>query len=98
MGYAACFASLNLYMQGFGRLLWSMADEGKLPASLSKLNRHGAPFAALCWVVAASVICVLAAWLFRLPLETLMRYANGNFVLVYLLAMEIGRASCRERV
>lgn len=90
VGYAACFASLNLYVQGFGRLLWSMADEGKLPASLGRLNRHGAPFQALCWVVAASTLCVLAAWLFRLPLETLMRYANGNFVLVYLLAMIAG--------
>jgi amino acid efflux transporter len=90
VGYAACFASLNLYVQGFGRLLWSMADEGKLPAPLARLNRHGAPFAALCWVVGASVLCVLAAWLFQLPLETLMRYANGNFVLVYLLAMIAG--------
>ncbi|OXY83461.1 L-methionine/branched-chain amino acid transporter [Oceanimonas doudoroffii] len=90
VGYAACFAGLNLYVQGFGRLLWSLADEGKLPASLGRLNRHGAPFRALCWVVAACTLCVLAAWLFRLPLETLMRYANGNFVLVYLLAMIAG--------
>lgn len=90
VGYLACFAGLNLYVQGFARLLWSMADEGKLPATLAKLNRNRAPFRALCWVVAASALCVLAVWLFKLPLETLMRYANGNFILVYLLAMVAG--------
>ncbi|ART81947.1 L-methionine/branched-chain amino acid transporter [Oceanisphaera profunda] len=90
VGYLTCFAGLNLYVQGFSRLLWSMADEGKLPASLAKLNRKGVPFRALIWVVTASALCVLVAWLFKLPLEALMRYANGNFILVYLLAMVAG--------
>ncbi|OIN12255.1 L-methionine/branched-chain amino acid transporter [Oceanisphaera psychrotolerans] len=90
VGYLACFASLNLYVQGFARLLWSMADEGKLPASLSRLNHNGAPFTALAWIVAASTLCTLVAWLFQLPLEVLIRYANGNFILVYLLAMVAG--------
>ena len=74
----------------FARLLWSMAEEGKLPAPLARLNRNGAPFHALSWVVGASLLCVLAAWLFSLPLEVLIRYANGNFILVYLLAMVAG--------
>lgn len=30
-GFLACFASLNTYMNGFSRGLWSLADEGKLP-------------------------------------------------------------------
>ncbi|WP_298719433.1 L-methionine/branched-chain amino acid transporter [uncultured Oceanisphaera sp.] len=90
VGYLACFASLNLYVQGFARLLWSMADEGKLPAALAQLNRNGAPFRALSWVVAACALCTLAAWLFKLPLEVLIRYANGNFILVYWLAMVAG--------
>ncbi|MBO1518399.1 L-methionine/branched-chain amino acid transporter [Oceanisphaera pacifica] len=90
VGYLACFAGLNLYVQGFSRLLWSMADEGKLPASLAKLNSRGVPFRALIWVVAASALSLLAVWAFKLPLETLMRYANGNFILVYLLAMIAG--------
>src|SRR5690606_6891872 len=41
VGYLACFASMNVYLQGFARLIWSLADEGKLPASLATLNRHG---------------------------------------------------------
>ncbi|MFP2769657.1 L-methionine/branched-chain amino acid transporter [Oceanisphaera sp. KMM 10153] len=90
VGYLACFASLNLYVQGFARLLWSMADEGKLPAALAQLNRNGSPFRALTWVIAACTLCTLAAWLFKLPLEALMRYANGNFILVYWLAMVAG--------
>ncbi|PSJ46511.1 L-methionine/branched-chain amino acid transporter [Zobellella endophytica] len=87
VGYLACFASINIYIQGFARLLWSLADEGKLPASLARLNRNGAPLRALAWVIGVCALCVLAAWLFRLPLDTLFRYANGNFILVYLLAM-----------
>ncbi|MBL1376549.1 L-methionine/branched-chain amino acid transporter [Zobellella iuensis] len=87
VGYLACFASINIYIQGFARLLWSLADEGKLPASLARLNRNGAPLRALAWVIGVCALCTLAAWLFRLPLDTLIRYANGNFILVYLLAM-----------
>ena len=38
-------------------------------------------------------VCVLAIslifWL-RLPLDSLIRYANGNFILVYLLCMAAG--------
>lgn len=90
VGYLACFASINIYVQGFARLLWSLADEGKLPAGLARRNRHGAPFTALAWVIGACVLCVMVAWLFRLPLEVLIRYANGNFILVYLLAMVAG--------
>ncbi|WP_445400971.1 L-methionine/branched-chain amino acid transporter [Zobellella sp. An-6] len=90
VGYLACFASINIYIQGFARLLWSLADEGKLPASLARLNRNGAPLRALAWVIGVCALCVLAAWLFRLPLDTLIRYANGNFILVYLLAMVAG--------
>lgn len=90
VGYLACFAGLNLYVQGFSRLLWSMADEGKLPTTLAKLNSKGVPLMALLCVVGTSAICVFAAWFFQLPLATLMRYANGNFILVYLLAMVAG--------
>ncbi|WP_027855712.1 L-methionine/branched-chain amino acid transporter [Marinobacterium litorale] len=90
IGYLACFASINIYLQGFGRLLWSLADEGKLPASLAVLNRHGVPARAFNLVVLICAVCALIAAWRGTDIDTLMRYANGNFVLVYLLSMITG--------
>lgn len=90
IGYLACFASINIYLQGFARLLWSLADEGKLPVRLAQRNRHGVPARAFNLVVLACAICALLGWSWGLSIETLMRYANGNFVLVYLLSMAAG--------
>lgn len=90
IGYLACFASINIYLQGFARLLWSLADEGKLPAALAQRNRHGVPARAFNLVVLACAIFALLGWRWGLDIETLMRYANGNFVVVYLLSMAAG--------
>ncbi|HAU4914036.1 TPA: amino acid permease, partial [Aeromonas hydrophila] len=90
LGYLSCFASINIYLQGFARLIWSMAREGKLPVSLARLTARGAPLRALSLVLAICLVCItLIIWL-RLPLDELIRYANGNFVLVYLLCMAAG--------
>lgn len=90
VGYLACFASMNVYMQGFARLIWSLADEGKLPASLARRNRHGVPARALLLVVLACALCASLAQLLNLTVDDLIRYANGNFVLIYLLSMAAG--------
>jgi len=90
IGYLACFASINIYLQGFARLLWSLADEGKLPASLAQRNRYGVPARAFNLVVFTCAVCALLGWSWELSIETLMRYANGNFILVYLLSMAAG--------
>lgn len=90
IGYLACFASINIYLQGFARLLWSLADEGKLPPSLAHRNQHGAPARAFNLVALACAISALLSWSLGLSIETLMRYANGNFILVYLLSMAAG--------
>jgi len=90
VGYLACFASMNIYVQGFARLIWSLADEGKLPASLAQLNHHGVPARALWLVVLSCAICATLAWSLSLSLDQLIRYANGNFVVIYLLSMAAG--------
>lgn len=90
VGYLACFASMNVYLQGFARLIWSLADEGKLPHALARRNRHGVPGRALLLVVLASSLCALLAGWLQLSVDELIRYANGNFVLVYLLSMAAG--------
>lgn len=90
LGYLACFASTNVYLLGFARLLWSLADEGKAPAGLARLNRHGVPARALLLIVACCALCSLASSLLSLSVDELIRYANGNFVLIYLLSMAAG--------
>lgn len=90
VGYLACFASMNLYIQGFARLIWSLADEGKLPAGLAQRNRHGVPARALLLVVLGCALCAGLAGLLHLSVDDLIRYANGNFVVIYLLSMAAG--------
>lgn len=90
LGYLACFASMNVYIQGFARLIWSLADEGRLPAALAERNRQGVPGKALLLVVIACALCAVLSTTLQLSVDDLIRYANGNFVLIYLLSMAAG--------
>ncbi|MFC3914760.1 L-methionine/branched-chain amino acid transporter [Pseudaeromonas sharmana] len=90
LGYLSCFASINIYLQGFARLLWSMAEEGKLPSGLAVRSRRGAPVRALLCVLAVCALAVSLGSHWQLSLATLIRYANGNFVLIYLFCMVAG--------
>ena len=90
IGYLACFASMNVYIQGFARLIWSLADEGKLPTSLAQRNKHGVPARALLLVILSCALCASLATLLDLTVDDLIRYANGNFVVIYLLSMAAG--------
>ncbi|MGG2399603.1 L-methionine/branched-chain amino acid transporter [Pseudomonas sp. SH1-B] len=90
LGYLACFASMNVYIQGFARLIWSLADEGRLPARLAVRNGHGVPGRALLLVVISCALCALLSAVLQLSVDDLIRYANGNFVLIYLLSMAAG--------
>lgn len=90
LGYLACFASMNVYIQGFARLIWSLAEEGRLPATLAVRNRQGVPGKALLLVVIACALCAVLSATLQLSVDDLIRYANGNFVLIYLLSMAAG--------
>lgn len=48
------------------------------------------PSAALLLVVLCCALCAGLAGLLQLSVDELIRYANGNFVLVYLLSMAAG--------
>lgn len=87
VGYLACFASVNIYTQGFARLVWSQASKG---SALAKLSPGQAPVNALSVVVACCLVCCLLIYWLRLPLDMLIVYANGIFVLIYLLCMLAG--------
>ena len=90
IGYLACFASINIYVQGFARLIWSLAEENKLPRALAERNAQGMPARALLLVVVCCAICATLAWSWSLSIDQLIRYANGNFILIYLLSMAAG--------
>lgn len=90
LGYLSCFASINIYLLGFARLIWSLADEGKLPRPLAQLSRRGMPIRALLCVLGVCVVAITLSFWLQLPLDQLIRYANGNFILVYLLCMAAG--------
>ncbi len=90
VGYLACFASMNVYVQGFARLIWSLADEDKLPSALAVRNRHGVPARALLLVMLICALCAALAAVLQLSVDDLIRYANGNFIVVYLLSMAAG--------
>ncbi|MEI7343258.1 L-methionine/branched-chain amino acid transporter [Pectobacterium brasiliense] len=87
VGYLACFASVNIYTQGFARLVWSQASKG---SALAKLSPGQAPVNALSVVVTCCLVCCLLIYWLRLPLDMLIVYANGIFVLIYLLCMLAG--------
>ncbi|WON76473.1 L-methionine/branched-chain amino acid transporter [Serratia sp. UGAL515B_01] len=89
IGYLACFASVNIYTQSFARLVWSQA-QGKPSSALAKLSPGRVPVNALSTVVGCSLIFVLLIYSLKLPLDMLLVYANGIFVLIYLLCMLAG--------
>ncbi len=89
IGYLACFASVNIYTQSFARLVWSQAQE-KPASGLAKLSAGQVPVNALSAVVGCCLLFTLLIYTLKLPLDTLLVYANGIFVLIYLLCMLAG--------
>ena len=89
IGYLACFASLNIYIQSFARLVWSQAQY-KPHSPLARLSSRQIPLNALNAVLACCVICTLGIYAFSINLDTLIIYANGIFILIYLLCMIAG--------
>jgi amino acid efflux transporter len=95
IGYLACFASLNIYIQSFARLVWSQAQHK--PKATSHGCRHGRSRAmpsTPCWAAAWS-----ARWhlLLDINLDALIVYANGIFIMIYLLCMLAGCRLLRGR-
>ena len=94
IGYLACFAGINLYMQGFARLTWSLADEGTLRGTslsrLAELSDKKIPVTALWVVVLTGMISSAFTHFAGISMEHLMCFANGSYVVIYLLSMLAG--------
>ncbi|MDG9670770.1 L-methionine/branched-chain amino acid transporter [Hahella sp. CR1] len=86
-GFLSCVATMNIYLAGSSRMLWSLGKDGATYPALGKVNRHGAPANAVFAMSIASVASLLVFSVLQVPLEELIRMANGMIVLVYLLTM-----------
>ncbi|WP_163332759.1 L-methionine/branched-chain amino acid transporter [Enterobacter bugandensis] len=89
IGYLACFASLNIYIQSFARLVWSQARY-KPESRLARLSKRQLPMNALNAVLGCCVLSSLVIYLLDINLDALIIYANGIFIMIYLLCMLAG--------
>ncbi|EMO5716762.1 L-methionine/branched-chain amino acid transporter [Enterobacter bugandensis] len=89
IGYLACFASLNIYIQSFARLVWSQARY-KPESRLARLSKRQLPMNALNAVLGCCVLSSLGIYLLDINLDALIIYANGIFIMIYLLCMLAG--------
>ncbi|HAD41550.1 MAG TPA: L-methionine/branched-chain amino acid transporter, partial [Plesiomonas shigelloides] len=90
IGYLACFASINIYLQSFARLIWAQAAQWRPSSRLARLSRRQVPANALILVVGLCALSALALQGLGVSLSELIIYANGIFVLIYLLSMLAG--------
>ena len=89
IGYLACFASLNIYIQSFARLVWSQAQY-KPASRLSRLSQRQLPLNALNAGLGCCVLSTLGIYWLNINLDALIIYANGIFIMIYLLCMLAG--------
>ncbi|MDR9890273.1 L-methionine/branched-chain amino acid transporter [Pseudenterobacter timonensis] len=89
IGYLACFASLNIYIQSFARLVWSQALY-KPESRLARLSKRQLPVNALNTVLGCCVLSSLCIYALDINLDALIVYANGIFIMIYLLCMLAG--------
>ncbi|HCI6712812.1 TPA: L-methionine/branched-chain amino acid transporter, partial [Klebsiella quasipneumoniae subsp. similipneumoniae] len=96
IGYLACFASLNIYIQSFARLVWSQAQH-KPQSYLARLSPRQIPRNALNAVLGSCVVSTLCIYFLDINLDALIVYANGIFIMIYLLCMLAGCRLLRGR-
>lgn len=87
LGYLACFASMNLYMQSLSRMTWSLAKKNRSDSRLAQLSSRGVPAHATLTIAVVLFTCSIIGELLHLDLAYLVKLANGVFILIYLFAM-----------
>ena len=86
VGFCTCFISVSLYFVGFSRLLQSMANQYQIHDHFSKLNQHKVAYWGLCFATLLCFVVLLISHFIHLPIDSLIAYANGLFILIYLAA------------
>ncbi|WP_087019749.1 L-methionine/branched-chain amino acid transporter [Thaumasiovibrio subtropicus] len=87
LGFLACFASVNLYMQSLSRMLWSQAKQTRTNSRLTQIDPRGVPRNATYAVTAVIMLSLLIGHGIGVDIHMFVKLANGVFVLIYLLAM-----------
>lgn len=87
VGFFACFASINLYVQSFARMIWAQARQHSSDSQIALLSKRGVPVNATLVVVVTIFISMTLGEIIDLDLAFFLKLANGIFVLVYWLAM-----------
>ena len=86
VGFCTCFISVSLYFVGFSRLLQSMAEQQQIHHHFNKLNQHKVAYWGLGFATLLCFIVLLVSHAIHLPIDNLIAYANGLFILIYLAA------------
>jgi len=88
--FLTCFATVNLYILSFSRMMYSMSENGIIFKCFSKLSNRNVPLNALllCYFCVFATIAIKFA--FNVKLGELILYANSVFVSLYFLASIAG--------
>ena len=81
IGYLACFASLNIYIQSFARLVWSQALD-KPENRLARLSKRQLPLNALNAVLGCCVVSTLCIYALKINLLCMLagcRLLKGRY-------------------
>ncbi|MCH1919567.1 L-methionine/branched-chain amino acid transporter [Shewanella sp. A3A] len=87
LGIASGMATVNVYCASVARLLCSFSEQGILPAWFTPRNRAGVPVRALGTVLSVMAVVIVVNYLAEVRLDQLISWANGVFVIIYLLSM-----------
>jgi amino acid efflux transporter len=94
--FLTCFATVNLYLLSFSRLMFSMSRNGVIPQAFSRTSVRGVPLHALAPIFALVLATVVLKFALGVDLNSLVLYGNGIFVSLYLLAAVAGVALLRR--
>ena len=81
------FINLNAWVWGASRSIYSASKDNKLPKFLSRINKYGSPHTAIATLLIAWAIVLGIYTTFNLNLATMFRFANQNFVIMYLTSV-----------
>lgn len=92
MGFLTCFATVNLYVLSFSRLMFSMSGNGVLHSAFTRTTRRNVPLHALVPIFALMLGTIALKFGAGFDLDGMVLYGNGIFISLYLLASVAGVA------
>ena len=89
-GFITCFITVNMYVLSCSRLIYSMSTNKILFNWFSRITSRGQLPNALSGTIFLISSTVIFKYFFQIELENLILYANGVFILIYLLTSVAG--------